>query len=905
MALAPGDRLGVYEVDGLIDRGGMGEVYRAHDTRLPRTVAIKVMATSHFNDPQLRLRFEREARSIGTLSHPHICHLKDIGRQDGIDFLVMEYLEGETLAARLTRGRLPLDELLRHARQIASALADAHAHGIVHRDLKPANVMLTSAGVKLLDFGLAKLLTADPTPHDSTLAAADQPITVEGHLLGTWPYMSPEQIQGLDVDARTDLFSLGCLIYEMAAGARPFHGANHASLIAAILERDPPPLAERAPDVPAALDRLVSKCLAKRPEERWQSARDLADALEWVADDRQRAGVPLAPPRPRWMAGATVVVALIAGLAMGAGVGSRLASRESTSHAVHRYMIQPRGAARVILPQPRFILSPDGRTLVYTADTSNGIVLYALPLDQRVPRLIPGTEGAQDLAFSPDGQWIAFAGPGAVKKVSLTSGAPPVTLADGVHTLDQSIVWLPDNTIVVGVQPRYDGGGLFRVSADGGPLTRLTTPRASDGELDHHMPRAVPGGKSVLFTQHRQKSGQERFDTAVLDLATGAVTPLLADGFDARVTASGHLLFARGQALVAAPFDATRLQLAGAPVVMLDRLMIENSVGGSGATGWSARYAVADDGTLVYIAPVDRTGRRLVWVDAFGRVDPLPFEPRAFSRPRLSPDGRRIAVQIETDDRRDIWIYDLNAGTTAPLTSDGASLAPIWTPDSQRVTFSTLKAGREEVYWQGLDGSPSELLVKGALREFPGAWSRDGQTLLYVESPPSDEQQFQLLDVASRQSRRFLEDSRSVNQPQISPDGRWVAFMQQLGPGRPQVHVAALNGAARRQISSVSGYAPTWAADGRTLYYRRITAVNGVDDFVAVDVSMLPAIGKDRLAAPALAAVRGGMHHTGYDVGADGRLLVVQPSESEMAPLHFEVVLNWQEELKQRLPVRR
>jgi serine/threonine-protein kinase len=916
MPLTAGAHLGPYEILAGIGAGGMGEVYRARDTRLDRTVAIKVLAEHRITDPQMRQRFDREARAVAALSHPHICHLNDVGHDDGVDFLVMEYLEGETLAVRLARAPLPLGEVLRYAIEIAEALSEAHRHGIVHRDLKPGNVILTRTGVKLLDFGLAKLQPiATATPSLSTLGPTHEaPLTGEGSILGTWPYMSPEQVEGKEADARTDIFGLGAVLYEMATGRRAFAGDSHASLIAAILERDPEPFADRLPDAPAALERVVRKCLAKHPDARWQSASDLADALRWIAEEYQSTSqrvteAPAVSARSaRWPWIASIVIAagiIAAGAAMWPTASVPAAS-------IRRFVIQPAADARLAEPQPRFALSLDGRTLVYTA---NGVInrdggaggrgnsLFVRPLDQLVARPIPGTENASELTLSPDGQWVAFIANDTLKKVSLTSGAPPILLADDIGALEQSIEWLPDNTIVVGRFHDVAGGGLYRVAANGGAMERLTIPDASQGELDHHFPRALPGGRVLLLTRHL-KAGADSYDVAGLQLDTGAIRTIVPDGFDARYVPTGHLVFARGEALMAAPFDINRLALSGPPIVVVDQVMSANNVGGSGAFGRGARYAVADDGTLAYIPPVTRRGRRLAWVRAAEPPEPLPFAPRAFARPSLSPDGTRVAVQIEEEGGPDIWLYDLRQGTFTPLTSDKTSQAPIWTRDGQRVTFSRLKDGREELYWQPTDGAPAELLLADALRLFPGSWSPAGRTLVFVRNPNNDLTELGQFDLDTRQWKTLPVAATNIRHPQISPDGRWLAYVAQTR--RPEVYVAALGGSTvKRQISNDGGYAPVWSRDGKVLYYRNLAGLNGAGDFVTVDVSRLPAtIGKPTPLARALPAVRGGQYHVGYDVAADGRLLIVQPDPEESAPLRFEIVLNWFEELKARVPTK-
>jgi eukaryotic-like serine/threonine-protein kinase len=893
--LAPGTRLGPYEIVSPLGAGGMGEVYRARDTRLDRTVALKVLAGHRITDPQMRQRFDREARAVAALSHPHICHLNDVGHDNGVDFLVMEYLEGETLAARLARGRLPLNEVLHYAIQIAEALVEAHRHGIVHRDLKPGNVILTKTGVKLLDFGLAKLqpIAAGPASLSTQGPTRETPLTGEGSILGTWPYMSPEQVEGKEADARTDLFAFGAVLYEMATGRRAFAGDSHASLIAAILERDPEPFADQLANAPVALERVVRKCLAKDPAARWQSARDLADTLKWMAREHHSlAEGSVADDRRARAFGWRWVAALIVAAGIGAAMAWSVPRRDVTTSPVRRFTIHPPSDA----PLNRgggLAFSPNGRTLTYVADTGRGLQLYVRALDQLSARVVPGTEGGLMPTFSPDGEWIAFVADGKLKKVSSTSGAPAITLSDFSPVIDQSMAWLPDNSIIVGQQST----GLFRVSANGGVPSSMTPPDTGRGEIDLHNPRAIPRANSLLITVHR---GSEAWDVATLDLDTGARQVVVPDAFDARYVSTGHLVFARGESLLAVPFDLDRLAVSGPAVVLVDRLATNLNNG-------AARYDVAADGSLAYIPPPSRHGRRLAWLDRRGAVEHLPIEPRAFFSPSLSPDGKRIAVRVSDGGRRDIWIAEVATGGLTRLTTDGASESPIWTRDGQRVTFSTAKAGRREIYWQPIDGTaPAELLVSDSESVFPGSWSADGQALAYTRQPPTDQTDIGLFELKTRRPTIVIGGERYDLMPRISPDGQWLAYTSSSLHERQEVFVTTLAGdGARRQISNSGGEDPVWGLDGRELFYR--TGVRTNTQFLVMDVSNLPAsIGKPRLVAgPVRVATSMDFGHPGYDVAGDGRLLIVQPADEEFAPSHVEIVLNWFEELKQRVPVGR
>jgi serine/threonine-protein kinase len=894
MALAPGARLGPYEIVAPLGAGGMGEVYRARDTRLDRTVAIKVLAADRMADPQMRQRFEREARAVAALTHPNICHLNDVGQQDGVDFLVMEYLDGETLAARLARAAasrtpaLPLDEVFRHAIQIAEALAEAHRHGIVHRDLKPGNVILTKTGVKLLDFGLAKLQApAGPTASLSTQGPTrEAPLTGEGSIMGTWPYMAPEQLEGKDTDARTDIFAFGALLYEMTSGARAFEGDSHASLIAAILERDPIPLVDRRLAVPPALDRVVRKCLAKLPDARWQSARDLADELKWIAEERgSRAEAVAAAATTKAAASRRHVwpwaAAVVAALGIGAAVAWNLPRRDSGPSPVRRFAIHP--PADAVAAGPAFALSPDGRALVYAARTERGVSLHVWSMDQQAARSIAGTESGYGPLFSPDGESIVFSADGTLKKTSLRTGAAPFTVTDVPNMLGAA--WLPDNSIVVGRR----AVGLFRVAAEGGVPVRLSTPATDQGEIDHHNPQPLGGG-ALLITRHR---GMEAWDVAVLDLATTNIRVIVPDAFDARYLPTGHLVFARGDALHAAPFDIDRLDVTGASVVMVNHVRVEPNNG-------LAHYSVAADGTLAYVPAAVTTGRRLVWAAVNRPVELLPLAPRAFSRPSLSPDGRRLAVQVDEGSRSDIWLHDFAEGTMVPFTQDGASEAPIWTPDGQQLTFTTNKAGRREIFGQRVDGtSTPELLVTDRYSVFPGSWSADGRRLTYLRQPPTDETDIRTFNLETRSSTTLIGSEGMPQHPRESPDGRWIAYSPFQRGGRRVLVTPAGGQGAHRLISSDNVAGPVWSRDSQRLYYRTRS------EFLFVDVKAFPAVlGKPTLVGTVPDAIRGGFGGPGYDVAPDGRVLAVQPAAEETAPLRFEIVLNWTEELKQRVPTR-
>ena len=873
MTIARGARLGPYKIVAIIGKGGMGEVYRARDTRLDRTVAIKVLPEHRLFDPEMRQRFVREARAIGNLNHPNICHLNDLGSHEGFDFLVMEHLEGETLADRLSRARAPLrlEDVFRNAIEIAEALSEAHRQGIVHRDLKPGNIMVTPSGIKLLDFGLAKF-SQQPSGGAaalSTLGVDPAPLTSDGAVLGTWQYMAPEQLEGKESDARADIFAFGAVVHEMATGRKAFEGESQASVIAAILERDPPPLSSLQPEVPAALDRLVRKCLAKNPEARWQTARDLADELKWIAEQYRQ---PIdasnkaflepvrRPPVWRWLAGLVG-----AGVAAGAVAWTLAPRGEPNGQPIRRFSIHPPAPA---VMTGSFAISPDGQHVVYRARANPGSSLYVRPLDQLESRALPGTERAETPTFSRDSTWVAVLDDGKLKKLSLSSSAAPITLSDlpGCCAGD-SFTWLPDDTLVVPLI----GTGLVRVSGQGGTLVPLTRPEAAAREIDHHSPVLLPNGKALLLGVHR---GAEAFDVAVQPLDGGARRVLVNDAFRAQYTPTGHLLFVRGDTLFAAPFDADRIELTGTPVAVVEHVA---TIPGSGA----ANYQFSDDGTLVYAQARSVQGRRLLWADRRGGTQPLPIGPRGVGAPSLSPDGRRLAFHINEGSRSDIWIYEFATESLSRVTFDGTSATPIWTPDSRRIVFSSTREGRRQIYWQPADGSGQpELLVADEHSVWPGSWSTDHKTFAFTRQPPTDRNDIGLFRLGEGvASAPFVAGSAEKQWPRISPDGRWLAYMS-TETGRSEIYVIPLSGSgAKRQISLGGGTRPVWSRDGRELYYRR-----GGRRFMVVAVDALPAaIGKP-VELPITVQMASGetdaeaFGHPGFDVSPEGRLLIVEPA---------------------------
>jgi serine/threonine protein kinase/Tol biopolymer transport system component len=823
LAIRTGQRLGPYEILSAIGAGGMGEVYRARDTRLDRVVAVKILPDHLSDRAELRERFEREARTVASLNHAHICALYDIGHQDGTDFLVMEYLEGETLAERLKKGPLPLDQVLQYAIEIADALDKAHRKGITHRDLKPGNIMLTKSGTKLLDFGLAKLRqdAALGSPL-SQLPTANEGITAQGTILGTLQYMAPEQVEGKtnEIDARTDIFAFGAIVYEMATGKRAFEGKTSASVIAKILETDPPPVSSLQPLTPPAVDRVIKRCLAKDPNERWQSASDLEAELKWSAESISQAGLSAGGANPvRKNSRTTVpwIVLSLAACAIVAVAAWNVRRLSPTPRPVTRFTITlPAGQRLAALDTPAIALSPDGTRLAYVAAQGNGPQqLYLRAMDSSEAKLIPSTDGAVNPFFSPDSQWVGFFAGLKLKKVSVSGGAP-VTLADAAAP--QGASWNSQGIIAFGSEP---AAVLLRVSDAGGTPQELT--RLQKGEADHDWPEFLPGDKTVLFAA----SGDDRANAqiATQSLVTGERRNLIQGATHPYYASSGQLVYAQGGNLMAVPFDLQRLAVTGGAIGVVEGVQQSTSSGG-------AQYSVSNTGSLVYVlGAVQATAQsRLIWVTRNGTEQRLRIPVREYRFPGLSPDGRRLAVRMSDQ----VWVYDLARETQTRFTFEGDENSnPLWTPDGKRIAFRSTRGGQSDVFWQMADGSGSleRLTTTGEEFQTPGSWSPDGQLLALGKVSSNKRSEIWVLRLSDRKAQPFLQTSFDEMAPRFSPDGRWLAYSSNES-GRFEVYVQPYPGpGGKYQVSTDGGTEPVWNRNGRELFYRV------VDKMMAVDVA--------------------------------------------------------------------
>ncbi len=880
MSLSPGTKLGPYEIQGPLGAGGMGEVYRARDTRLERTVAIKVLPAHLSSDLDLKHRLEREARAISSLNHPHICTLYDIGTQEGVDFLVMEYLEGETLADRLRKGALPIEKALNVGIEITDALDKAHHQGIVHRDLKPGNIMLTNSGAKLMDFGLAKpAQAAFMAPASMGTPTLSNRLTAKGAIVGTFQYMSPEQLEGKDADARSDIFALGAVLYEMATGKPAFSGKTPASIVAAILASDPPPITALQPASPPGLDRLIRTALTKNPDERWQNAADVKLHLKWIAEGAplvQTSGRVRRAERLGW-----AVVGLLIGSLLGGFSAWRLTQSKQHSSSFLRLSIKlpPEEPFEFGIQGP-IALSRDGKFVAYVGQNRDGSQLYLRSLREGQPAAVPGTENALGPFFSPDGQWLAFFSNGKLKKVPV-GGGTAVTVTDGDP--GQGGSWGQDGTILLSPAP---GFGVYKLVA-GGRVPQSVT-KLGPGEGGHVFPELLPDGKAFLFTIEVSGRPFDEARIAVQSLETGLRKILVEGGTFARY-ASGYVLYVRSGDLFATPFDARKLDITGPAIPIARRVGISP---GDGA----AAYAVSQEGTLVYATESSTFwGGTLVWVDRGGKATELPMPHRGYYSPRIAPDGRRISVDLGGAND-DVWTYDVERGTLTRLTFVEENLAPILTPDGKRITFSHHDpGGAPNLYWMPSDGSGAkERLTTSDAGQLAQSWSPDGKALVFTENGVSTGRDLWVLPMDDKRiPMPWLRTPFSEWGAAFSPDGRWLAYVSDE-TGRSEVYVRPYSGTGEKlQISRDGGTEPQWAHNGHELFYR-----DG-EKMMVVSVETGPRFhaGKPRLLfeGPYQASP---VNNANYDVApGDQRFLMVK-RQAKPPLTHLELILGWPEETK-------
>jgi eukaryotic-like serine/threonine-protein kinase len=897
MPLPPGSKLGQYEVRELIGAGGMGEVYRAHDNKLGRDVAIKLLPEALARDPDRLARFKREAKLLASLNHPNIAAIYGLEESEGRNFLVMELVPGETLQEQIAReGAASIEETVAIGRQIAEALEHAQKKQIVHRDLKPANVKLTPEGkVKVLDFGLAKAFSADSSPEVSfdsnspTVAPGVSP-TIPGVILGTAAYMSPEQAKGKVVDKRTDIWALGCVLYELLTARPAFSGESVTEILGSVMRGEPDWLLLPA-TTPPGIRALLRRCLQKDANKRLRGAADIAIALEDALNSATTTTpAPVAAPAmPRWQ--------LAAGLGLAALVVAiatwflKPAHPGASPVAAHVSITLPPGdqlASDGTGNNLPLAFSPDGTQIAYVANrggAGSGSVaqLFLRSLDSQEPLPLPGTEGAGAPFFSPDGQWLGFFAQGKLKKVSVSGGAPVVLCDTGTGA---SGSWGPDDTIVF---TPNTSSGLFRVPASGGTPEVITTLDHAKGELSHRYPQFLPGGKAVLFTVLTGIGWDEQQVVAQV-LATGERHVLVRGGHTGRYVPTGNLIYARAGVLLAVPFDLARLEVTSdRPITIAE--------GVKQSTALAADYSISETGSLAYIVGAHREDRRLVWVDRKGNVEALLAAPHRYANATLSPNGRELAVDT-TSNTNDLWIYDLTRGTLTKISSEGDSQTEVWTPDGKRVAYRANRNGFRNVYWRAADGTGAEeRLTKGENQQTPSSFSPDGKVLAFEESAPTSGTDIWLLPMeGDRKPQVFLQTPADERNPQFSPDGRWLAYTSNES-GRVEVYLQPFPGPGRKwQISTNGGSSPKWNPNGRELFYE---ASQG--KMMAVDITASPTFSAGTphqlFDMPSLSL--------GSSVSPDGqRFLAMQPVELEQPATEINVVLNWSEELKAKAPLK-
>jgi serine/threonine protein kinase/Tol biopolymer transport system component len=869
----------------------MGEVYRARDTRLDRTVAIKVLPDALATDPQLRERFEREARAISSLQHPHICALFDVGRDGDREFLVLEYLEGETLAARLARaGALPVADALRVAVDVCDALATAHRAGIVHRDLKPANVMLTRAGAKLLDFGLAKAAAPVVTPGGLSMLPTTPPhVTAQGTILGTFQYMAPEQIEGTDADVRTDLFAFGALLFEMVTGRTPFEGKTRASLLGAILKDEPPRVSHLQPLAPPPIDRLVATCLAKDPDDRYQHARDLLRDLQWIAsgDESERTSIEprsaAAPSRLPWgvAAAATTALVIVSAIAVR---HMREAPRQDEPYQFS--LAPPEGAAFAFTSLgggtggvPQFAVSPNGRFLAFVARSQTLSALWIRPLDSLSARMLPGTEQAAYPFWSPDSTYIGFFAGGKLKKAALAGGSP-VTLVDAVN--GRGGTWSRDDVIVFA---RANSAGLFRVSASGGAPTQITSVDQSRGDTRHVWPQFLPDGRRVLYVAVKTTAGRETDKPSEIRVAAldGSENQTLVQAESSATFAAGHLIYSRDGSLVAQPLDPVALRVSG------DAHPIAEDVANEGSR--YTAFSVSSSGMLVFAPGSARAKHQFVWLDRAGRTVSTVGDVNTAATFSLAPDGRRVAETIIGAGNTDVWVLDLARAITMRLTFDPLFDGyPIWSPDSSRVAFTTGAAGGAiATKLAGGGGAPEMLLTAPVGTAWPSDWSADGRFIAYTVNGPKATFDIWILPLdGDHKPYPFVETPFVEDCASFSPDGRWLAY-QSDESGVVQVYVQPFpSTGVKYQVSRDGGKQPKWRRDGRELFFLSIdNALLAADiaasrEFEAGTPHMLFETGTAEMPI-----------RQGYAVSTDGQRFLFNLPQQRSAQATLTMVLNW------------
>jgi eukaryotic-like serine/threonine-protein kinase len=882
MGLISGTRLGPYEIISPLGAGGMGEVYRARDTRLNRTVAIKILPAHLSSDPVRKQRFEREAKAISSLNHPHICVLHDVGQQDGIDYLVMECVEGETLANRLLKGPIPLEEVLQYGAQVADALDKAHRNGITHRDLKPGNIMLPATGAKLLDFGLAK--PSAPSIGGATLTAAatqSTPMTAEGTIVGTFQYMSPEQIEGKEMDGRSDIFSLGSVLYEMLTGQRAFPGKSQLSVASSILEKEPVPISTVKPLTPPALNHTIRRCLAKDPEDRWQTARDLELELKWIAEAGSHSGVPTPVASQRKLRERLAWTSVVA---LAAAVLALLVSfehRAPSSHETLRFLVFPPENSH-INAEADAAVSPDGRHLAFVAaDTTGKELLWVRSFDSIEARSLAGTEDAAYPFWSPDGRWIgfftsrAYANRSYLKKIDI-SGGPPITVASAIA--GECGTWNRNDVIVFGTGVTRL---LYRVSAAGGEVVPITK-ESESVTVSRGGVHFLPDGNHYLYDGPGSGNGRAVY-VASLDSDSGK---LLVESGGRPAYQQGRLLYLRGSTLVAQPFDEKRLAVVGPASTVAEQVY---------------SFSASQDGAVLsYWTGIVPSAPQLIWFDRSGKQIGTLGAPVPQGNAHISPDGTKVAAEIYdpqiSDTDSDIWLYDTARGVKTRFTAKpGTARGPCWSPDGKHLVFSSNRRGHFDLYEQSADGSGNEeLLYESAIGKYCQGWAPDGKSFIFMTVDNGNRDMWTLPLFGDRKPMPYLQTESSEAGGQYSPDGKWVAYFSDES-GNDEVYVRSILPTAGKLLVSPSGGSrPKWRHDGREIFYVSATGELMVAK-VKQNGSILEIETPTRLFRTHMESFL-----PSFDVSADGQRFLVVSSSLKKQPSPITVVVNWNTGLRTR-----
>ncbi len=889
MSLSSGTKLGPYEIQSPLGAGGMGEVYRARDTRLDRSVAVKILPSHLSENPDAKQRFDREARTISSLNHPNICTLHDVGHQDGIDYLVMEYLEGETLADRLRKGPLPVDQVLRYGIEICEGLEKAHRGGVIHRDLKPGNIMLTKTGAKLMDFGLAKASVASAAPISGLTATlttppGSHPLTAQGTVVGTFQYMSPEQVEGKEAESRSDIFALGAVLYEMATGKRAFEGKTAASAMAAVLEREPAPISSVQPAIPLALERLVKTCLAKDPDERWQTVHDVKLQLKQIADGGSQLtqSAPILPPRKHTSALPWIVVAILGAVTVAALATAYLANQKELP--VLRLAITPPDKAQFNIAGDDSgppVISPNGRYVVFSANGNGGSQLYLRALDAVSSQPLPSTEGATFPFWSPDSRSVGFFTPTKLKRIDINGGAP-IAICD--VTMARGGSWSQAGTIIAALTFT---SGISRIPAAGGTPTALTK---VDNKIysSHRWPFFLPDGNHFLYNAVNHDSPNSP-DTAVFFASIdGKENRLLFHTNSSAIYASGYLLSLRDNALVAQPFDPSAGKFTGDAQTLTENVNLDGGL-------WRANLSVSSNGILLYASGTTANSQSLTWFDRSGKPVGIPEGERGgFYELELSPDQKKVAATDANTAAATIWVHDLVTKLKTRLSfTGGVQRGPVWSPDGRQIAYASDQQTRVSAKEVGGSGPQQTLYTSPeATLQKVTAWSPDGRYILFEQGNGLNQKLFVLPLFGDRKPFPYGESSGGMFAGVFSPDGRWVAYHTNEN-GQMQVFVAPFPWTgAKWQVSPSNGSWPRWRGDGKEIFYDDFSSMAAIE----VDGSSTAfRVGGNQQLFPI--KMRGLSNE--YDVSHDGqRFLMI--SDTVGSSQSLTVVQNWLAEVKKK-----